>query len=101
MAYAILGCNGIMVLMFFLRYQTLPPQVPLFYTHTAGEDQLAEWWMIFLLPVLLNLFYFINRFISNKFFPGNDFVKRLLNYLNITLMISVTIIFAKIIFLVT
>lgn len=101
MVYALLGCNGLMFLAFFLKYQTFPPQIPLFYSHTQGEDQLAEWWMIFLLPLLLDLFVIINSFVSRKFFPGNAFVEKLLRNLNIVLMTTVTVIFLKIVFIVS
>lgn len=101
MLYALLGSNAVMILSFILRYQTFPPQIPLFYTHSTGEDQLGEWWMIFLLPLLLNVFVLVNRFIYRKFFISNTFVAQMIYYLNLFLMVSFTLIFIKIVLLVS
>ena len=101
MLYALLGSNAIMILSFILRYKTFPPQIPLFYTHSIGEEQLGEWWMIFLLPLLLNVFALMNRFIYKKFFPSNTFIAKTIYYLNLFLMISITLIFIKIVLLVS
>lgn len=101
MAYALFGCNALMGLVFFLRYQTLPPQIPLFFSHTPGEDQLGEVWMLFFLPFFMNLFVLLNSFIARRFFPGNAYVGRVLRYLNIVLMAAFTVIFIRIILLVS
>ncbi len=101
MAYALMACNAIMGLIVFLRYGTMPPQIPLFYSHAQGEDQLAEWWMIFILPILMDLFVILNGFVSAKLFPGNEYVKKVLRYLNIGIMATLTVVFVKIILLVT
>ena len=90
-----------MVGLFILRFNTLPPQIPLFYSKPWGEDQLADSWMIFLLPVILDLLFFFNNFIYQRFFPENMFVKKIIFYLNLFLILSMTLIFIKIIFLVT
>ena len=84
-----------------LRFNSMPPQIPLFYSRPWGEDQLADWWMILILPILLNILYVINNFIYRKLFTGNEFVKKIIDILNIFLPISITIIFVKIILTVT
>lgn len=101
MLYALLGSNIIIILTFILRYKTFPPQIPLFYSHSGGEEQLGEWWMIFLLPLLLNIFVVVNRFIYRKFFLDNTFVAQMIYYLNLFIMISFTLIFIKIVLLVS
>lgn len=90
-----------MVATFLLKINTLPPQIPLFYTRPWGEEQLADFWMIFLLPVLVNGLYFSNDYFYKKFFLGNNLVKKILNITNIFLTISLTMIFIKIILLVS
>jgi len=100
MLYALLGSNAIMIFSFVLRYRTFPPQIPLFYTHTTGEDQLGEWWMIFFLPLMLNMFVLANRFIYRTYFISNTFVARVIYYLNLFLTVSFTLIFIKIVLLV-
>ena len=92
--------NLIMVLFFILNFNRLPPQIPLFYSKSWGENQLADLFMIALLPFFLNFFFFLNNFIYNKFFAENILVKKIIDYLNIFLMIIIPIIFLRIIFLV-
>jgi len=99
MEYALIASNIIMAGAFALRYNTFPPQIPLFYSHQAGEDQLGEWWMIFLIPFFLNMFVLLNKFIYRKFFPGNLFVNKIMYYLNFFLIFALTLVFLKIVFL--
>lgn len=101
MFYTLIIGNLVMAALFIFRYSTLPPQIPLFYSKQVGEDQLAEWWMIFIIPILLNVFVIVNDFCSQRFFPGNAYVRRLLYYVNFALIISFTFIFLKILFLIT
>ncbi len=98
--YLILA-NLVMVGVFVFKYSSLPPQIPLFYSKTWGEDQLGDYWMIFLLPILLDIFFIINQYCYRKFFAGNLFVKRIFDYLNIFLIVGFTLIFVRIVFLVS
>lgn len=90
-----------MILTFALKFSSLPPQLPLFYSRPWGEAQLVDTWMIFLLPLLLNLLYIANNYLYKRFFLGNDLIKKTFNYLNILLIVGFTFIFVKIIFLVS
>lgn len=99
--YILLAGNIIMFGLLGLRYSTLPPQIPLYYSRTWGEDQLVDWWMILMLPLFFNLLYFLNTIIYRKFFSGNIFVKKIIDYLNVFLAVSITFIFVKIILLVS
>lgn len=101
MIFGLLIANLIMLFAFFFRLATLPPQIPIFYSRPPGDLQLAEWWFIFLIPLLLNFFYVLNTYVYRKFFMGNDFVAHFMYYLKIFLVVSFTLIFLKIIFLVT
>lgn len=101
MVYALIGCDIIMGAVFFWRFPTMPPQIPLFFSHSQGEDQLGEWWMIFLLPVFLNVFIFINKLVFRAFFKGNVFVEKVFYYLDLFLIVTFTLIFLKIIFLIS
>ena len=93
--------NIVMILTFVLRYSTLPPQVPLFYSRTLGEAQLVDSWMIFLLPFLLNVIYFLNGYLYRRFFSGNELLKKIFDYAIAFLIIGFTLVFVKIIFLIS
>lgn len=101
MFYALIGCDIAMIAVILLNLNHLPPQIPLFFSKPWGEDQLADTWMIVFLPLLLNLLYFVNGAFYKRFFSGNEFVKKIIDYTNIFLMITFTLIFIKIITLVT
>lgn len=101
MIYSLLVANFIMILGFLLKLSKIPPQIPFFYSRPEGEAQLINWWLIFLLPLLLNLLFLLNTFLFKKFFDENEFIKTFFYYFKLFLIISFTLIFLKIIFLVT
>lgn len=101
MPLMLLSANILMFLTFLFKSGTLPPQIPLFYSRPQGEFQLTEWWYIFLIPVLMNGLFFLNTFLYAKFFEGNDFVKIFIRYFKIFLIVSFSLIYLKIIFLIT
>jgi len=79
----------------------MPPQIPLFYTRLTGEEQLVDTWVIFILPIMMNLLYIINNRIQKKYFNDNDFIKRIFYSLNLFITFVLSFIFIKVIFLVT
>jgi len=93
--------NFLMLGVFILKFNHLPPQIPLFFSRRFGEEQLGDLWMIVFLPFSLNLFFFINNFFYKKFFSGNLLVKKIVDYVNLFLTIIVPVIFLRIIFLVS
>lgn len=101
MIYVLLAGDLLMLAVFALRFTHLPPQIPLFYSMPWGEQQLADTWTILLLPFFLNLLFFANNFIYNRFFPENLFVRKIIDLLNLLLSASFTLIFIKIILLTT
>lgn len=90
-----------MIFIFGLKFSKLPPQIPLFYSAPWGKNQLAELWMIGFLPIIVNGFFFINIWIKKRFFAENDFINKAVEYINIFLIICITLIFVKIILLVS
>lgn len=99
-SYLIIG-NILMAGVFILKLNQLPPQLPLFYSKPWGEDQLGDTWMIVILPLLLNIFYILNNYFYKKYFPGNLFIRKILDYLNLFLIIVITGIFVRIILLIS
>lgn len=101
MTILLFGADVFMVIVFLLKISRLPLQIPLYYSQPWGESQLADPWMIFLLPIFLNSLFFINQYIFNRFYRDNVFIKNIFYYLNLFLIVSFTLIFVKIIFLVS
>lgn len=101
MFYTLIGANILMAAVFVLKISTLPPQIPLFYTRPWGEEQLVDFWMIFLIPLLANGLFFLNEYFYKKFFTGNELVKTIFDFTNIFLTVSFALIFIKIIFLIS
>ena len=97
----LLGANALMIVTFIFKLSRIPPQIPLFYSQLWGESQLADSWVIFILPIFMNILYFINRYVFNKFYSENIFIKNIFYYFNLFLIIGITLIFIKIIFIVS
>ncbi|MDD3532305.1 MAG: hypothetical protein PHR64_00545 [Candidatus Shapirobacteria bacterium] len=72
-----LGLILIMLGLFFIFYQKLPPQVPLFYSRPWGEAQLASPWFLLALP-LLSLFVVALNFILGGLFFNSLFLVHVL-----------------------
>jgi hypothetical protein len=100
MVYSLILADIIMVAATLLSYSQLPPQIPLYYTHPWGEDQLADMWVIALIPLLLHIFFFVNNWIKNKYVVKESFVAKLINVFNLFLVCTFTLVFLKIILLV-
>lgn len=101
MFYLLIGMNALMAVTFFIKLSRLPPQIPLFYTRPWGEEQLVDFWLIFLIPALINGLFFFNDYFYKKFFYGNELVKKLFNFVNIFVTVSLSLIFIKIILLIS
>lgn len=90
-----------MILAVIFVFGKLPPQIPLLYSRPTGELQLAEWWLILLLPLLMNGLFVLNTYLKKKIFHDSAFINSFLKYIKIFIIVSLTLIFLKIIFLVT
>ena len=101
MFYSLSAANLLMVGLFGIKFSTFPPQIPLFYSRPWGESQLTDWWFIFLLPLLMDILYFFNLYLAKKFFSDSEFARQVIEYFNVALIIVFTLIFVKIIFLIS
>lgn len=97
----LITANILMIMTFILKLKTLPPQIPLFYSRPWGENQLADTWIIFIIPLILNFLYIINSFLYKKFFLGNELIKNIFAYLDLLLIIGFTFIFIRIVLLIS
>ncbi len=101
MIYALLLSDLLMAASFAFKFSYLPPQIPLLYSQQWGEDQLVDYWFIFIIPFLLHLFIFLNIYIYNKIFLPNQLIKHIVDTTNWFFIALFTLIFLKIIFLIT
>ncbi|MBI4004710.1 hypothetical protein HY358_01075 [Candidatus Roizmanbacteria bacterium] len=98
MIYMLIFADVLMVAAFLLKFNSLPPQIPLIYSQPWGEDQLVDYWVIVILPLLLHFFFFLNVFIYNKLFFPDHLIRRIIVTTNYVLTIGFTFIFLKIVF---
>lgn len=101
MLYVALAAHVLMASTYIWRLPKIPPQLPLFYSLQSGESQLGEWWMLFILPILMDIFLLINFIILKKYFTQSKFAHKLIVYFTSFVMISFTFIFIKILLMVT
>lgn len=97
--YCIAFC--IMFGAFVISFQTLPPQIPLFYSLPDSDSQIVDLWYIALLPVLCFMCIQVNNVVFNKLFRGDQFIKVCLYVINVILIFFFTYIFVKILLLVS
>lgn len=98
--YPLFIANALMAGVLVWKFNTLPPQIPLFYSLPLGEDQLGDTWIIIIVPLTMNIIFILNQFIVKRYFQDNDLIENLSYYLNLFILVSFTLIFIKIIFLV-
>lgn len=97
---SLLVANGIMLVLFGASYLRLPPQIPFWYSRIEGDGQIAPWWMIFTLPLMMNAFVLLNVFLQRKFFAEHEFVSTMIRVVNMVIMVVVVLLFVKILSLV-
>jgi len=68
--FVALGLVLVMLGLFFVFYQKLPPQVPFFYSRPWGEAQLASSWLLLTLPTLSLFIVVLNFILSGLFFDS-------------------------------
>ena len=101
MIIAIIVADLLMTGAFIYRFPHLPPQIPLFYSRAWGDDQLADIWLILILPFLLHFFVIINGYIYKKFFAPDQLFAKIVAVINWSIVIVITCIFLKIVFFIS
>jgi len=66
------------VILIFMKINSLPPQVPLFYSQPWGLEQLASKDNLFLIPVTLGGILLINLILSLIFWNKSQFLTKVL-----------------------
>jgi len=90
---------GIALASYFL-YSKMPTEIPLFYSKPWGAEQIVPINYIIILPFLLHFFVILNDFLAKKLFKHNKFIKNIVIWVNISLVLFFIGAFAKVIFLV-
>jgi hypothetical protein len=91
----------VLVVFFVFKSNHLPPQIPLYYSKTEGEEQIVDSFMIFLLPIVSFLFVFLNNYFLNKYFSENKFLQSIFYYINLFIIFLTSFIFITILLLIT
>lgn len=88
------------VFLFVFFFQSLPAQVPIFYSKPWGQDQLAQ--PVFLVvPLFLSVaFFLLNMFLARRVFGLQSFVKNVLIAGAITASLLATITIVRIVLLI-
>lgn len=68
----------LLLITFWLLYSYIPPKIPLFYSRTWGETQLASKEQFFVIPALIALVTLINTLLAWQIHPSQKVLKRLL-----------------------
>lgn len=93
--------NILVVAIFLLNINRMPPELPLYYSRPPGEAQIAPWWMLFALPFVMNGLVVLNGYLGKHVFRNNAFVTTSFRLFTIGAIVSLTLVFLKIILLIT
>lgn len=85
--------------LFLLKLNTLPPQIPLYYSLPNSDQQIVNVYYIFLLPLITLIFITINYFFGYRIIK-DDFARTVTYVQNISIIVLMFYIFVKILFLV-
>lgn len=86
------------VLSLIIKWQNLPPQVPLFYSKPWGNEQLAPKSFLWFLPVLAVVIWLLDLALIRTFLKNNEFLSRILAVFGVLAATLVSITLVKIVF---
>lgn len=87
------------IIIIFVFWTKLPPQIPLYFSRPWGEEQLAKPIFVFL-PLALSFVFLLLNLIFARLAAGNDFLKKVLILGATATAVLATITIIRIIFLV-
>lgn len=97
----LIGADVVMAALFLWKFRYLPEQIPLFYSRPWGEAQIADYWYIALIPILMHIFYVLNGLLCRRFFPNQHIPQKIFTISTGIAIVLFTAIFIRIIVLVT
>ncbi len=86
------------VLSLIIKWQNLPPQVPLFYSKPWGNEQLAAKPLLWSLPVLAVVIWLLDLTLIRTFLKNDEFLSRILAIFGVLAAILISITLVKIVF---
>lgn len=95
-----LGLLFFLALIFGLFWMSLPPLIPLFYSHTWGEEQLASKFWFLLLLFLCFVFLVLNLRLASIFVKKEKLLAQILMLATLILTLLVTVTLVRIFLLV-
>jgi len=97
----LVAANFLMFGILLWKFKVLPEQIPIFYSKPWGEAQIADVWYILILPIFMNLMFFVNNQIAKRFFSNQIIFQNIFFVANIVLIIGFTVVYMKILLLIT
>lgn len=92
--------NSLLIVFLIFRFGSLPPEIPLFYSE-RGDSVIAKLPFIIVLPITSFILIIFNSLILKKFYPTDQFVERVLYFVNIIIVFSLAFVFLKILLLIS
>jgi len=90
---------GLIWVLFSGGYHLLPPQIPLWFSRPAGQDQLADKFWLWLVPSLTSILLLINISLAVKFWQKLNLLARIILYSQLITSILALIIVIKLLVL--
>lgn len=84
-----------------IKYPSIPPQIPLFYSRPRGTDQLADSRILFIIPAACILMLIIHIFLTSRFLKTEKLASYLITIISVTSNTLILITILRIIFLVS
>lgn len=91
----------IMVGLYVLSYQHLPPETPLFYSLPESDNQIAPMWAILLIPVMETILVALNYVVKKKWYSEASVFSTMISVATYSIIFLSTYIFVTIILHIT
>jgi hypothetical protein len=88
-------------LLLAVKFRQLPEEIPLYYSLSWGESQLANSSQLFLLPIISTVVFITNHFFASVLFSQDRLLSRLLTIFSLVVSVFLGFSLTKIIFLVS
>jgi len=91
----------VQLIILFIKFNDLPPQLPLYYSQPWGSSQLANSMSIFLLPLFSFVVMIINNILATSFLKSVPLLSKLLVIISLIFTVYASITLYQIVTLIT